>query len=282
MLLTLSLLQLLKSNRFIALRSGTDVINYRYTACIKLSEILNAPAEELLDLKKDYYDIYIKTQLSNLSRYRKEAGLSQEEVANKLNVTKSAVSQWESGKLVPSEVTLNKLSKIYNVPVSSLFSTDDLTPPWQEINEIPTSETPEFTNNAFEVPLVATLRCGYNSAGSAFYDILQRIELPPSYKHKYGSDIVMVKAVGESMLPTIRPRDMLICKPGDAWEDGQIVIINVDDNDTIKRIYHSKDKGIDLVPDNSAFRTLHLSPEELKNYPPHVLGRIVRNMGQDL
>lgn len=84
------------------------------------------------------------------------------------------------------------------------------------------------------------------------------------------------------MLPTIRPRDMLICKPGDKWENGSVVVINLEDSDTIKRIFRAEDGGIDLVPDNPEYRTKHFSPEKMQDCCPHVLGRIIRNMGQDL
>ncbi len=253
------------------------------TTIIKLSELLNAPADFLLDLNKEYGDTYGKAGSNRLGYYRKKANLTQDDVAEKLGVSKAAVSLWECGKVIPTEDTLYKLSRIYSVPVKDLIDEVDTEPDWKEVKATPDiSETPEFTESAFEVPLVATLRCGYNSSGHTVYDIIQKIELPLSYKYKYGSDIVMIKAIGESMMPTIRPRDLLICKPGEAWENGHIVVANIEDNDTIKRIYHAKDKGIDLVPDNTHFRTMHFTPAELKNYPPHILGRIVRNMGQDL
>lgn len=262
------------------------------TTVIKLSEILNVPTDNLIDLTKDFSNTYRENSSNNkLSYYRKKSGLTQDDVAEELGVTKSAVSLWERGKIIPSYENLNKLSKKYGIPKETLFETSDngITnnsindQKMKEINNLPPySETPEFTETAFEVPLVATLRCGYNSSGQQLFDVLQKIELPMSYKYKYGADIVMIKAIGDSMIPTIRPRDLLICKPGEAWEDGQIVVANIDDNDTIKRIFHAKDKGIDLVPDNSKFRSLHFTPHDLQTYPPHVLGRIVRNMGQDL
>lgn len=212
--------------------------------------------------------------------FRKKAGLSQSDLAQKMNIVQGTVSLWESGKRSPFLEDIIKLSEILSISPENLLKPDISTND-ENFREISIKSVPEFTEEAFIVPVVASLRCGYNSSGHPIFDILKKEELPPSFKRRYGVDIVLVKAVGESMLPSIRPRDMLICKPGDSWNNGDIVVVNVDDSDTIKRIFRAKDGGIDLVPDNKTFRTMHFTPEDLISYPPHVLGRVVRNYGQD-
>jgi len=51
---------------------------------------------------------------------RKEKKLTQEELANKLNVTFQAVSSWESDKYIPDTWNLIELAKVLEVSVSSL------------------------------------------------------------------------------------------------------------------------------------------------------------------
>lgn len=217
--------------------------------------------------------------MTNIKYYRKKIGMSQEEFAQKIGVAQGAVSQWESGKRTPSLEAVLKMSDILGVSTELLLDKKSENQAWKDINIKP---VPKFSDNAFVVPLVASLRCGYNSSGQPLYDVLQEVELPISFKYKYGEDIVLVKAIGESMLTTIRPRDLLISKPGEWWESGNVVIVNIDDSDTIKRIFRADDGGIDLVPDNSDYRTMHFSPSDLQDSPPHILGRIVRNLGQDI
>lgn len=217
--------------------------------------------------------------MTNIKYYRKKIGMSQEEFAQKIGVAQGAVSQWESGKRTPSLEAVLKMSDILGVSTELLLDKKSENQAWKDINIKP---VPRFSDNAFVVPLVASLRCGYNSSGQPLYDVLQEVELPISFKYKYGEDIVLVKAIGESMLNTIRPKDLLISKPGEWWESGNVVIVNIDDSDTIKRIFRADDGGIDLVPDNSDYRTMHFSPSDLQDSPPHVLGRIVRNLGQDI
>lgn len=217
--------------------------------------------------------------MNNLLELRKKKGVTQREVAEILGITAVQYGNLENGKRSITQKNLLLLAEYFDVSVDQILGSDSATPEWRDINVRP---VPVFSDTAFTVPLVATLRCGYNEAGQRVFDIITEIELPPSYRTRYGDDIVIIKAIGESMLPTIRPRDMLICKPGDEWENGTVAVINLDDSDTIKRIYRAEDGGIDLVPDNPEFRIKHFSPEKLQDNCPHVLGRIVRNMGQDM
>ena len=46
---------------------------------------------------------------------RTKKGLSQEELAEKIFVTRQAVSRWETGETVPNTETLKLLSKLFNV-----------------------------------------------------------------------------------------------------------------------------------------------------------------------
>lgn len=50
-----------------------------------------------------------------LLELRKKAGLSQEEVADKLNVSRQTVSKWETGRTVPELIKGKLLSELYHV-----------------------------------------------------------------------------------------------------------------------------------------------------------------------
>ena len=51
-----------------------------------------------------------------LKYYRENCELSQQQVANTLNIDRSTYTYYETGKTTPSASTLLKLSKIFNVP----------------------------------------------------------------------------------------------------------------------------------------------------------------------
>ena len=54
---------------------------------------------------------------------RTKKGLSQAELAEKLMVTRQAVSRWENGETIPNTETLKLLSKEFDVSINTLLGT---------------------------------------------------------------------------------------------------------------------------------------------------------------
>lgn len=57
----------------------------------------------------------------NIKSLRKQKGLSQEELAIKLNVVRQTVSKWEQGLSVPDAEMLISISEVFDTPVSTLL-----------------------------------------------------------------------------------------------------------------------------------------------------------------
>ena len=73
-------------------------------------------------------------ELANrLLQYRKSSGLSQEELAEKLNISRQSVSKWERAEASPDTDNLIELSKIYNVTLDELLNINQAT--IKEINK---------------------------------------------------------------------------------------------------------------------------------------------------
>ena len=62
-----------------------------------------------------------------LTLLRKENGISQLELAEKLGVSRQAVSRWETGASIPSTDKLISLSKLYSVSMAYLIGEEDAT-----------------------------------------------------------------------------------------------------------------------------------------------------------
>ena len=56
-------------------------------------------------------------------KLRTDKGLSQEALAEKICVTRQAVSRWETGETIPSTETLKQLSKLFDVSINTLLGT---------------------------------------------------------------------------------------------------------------------------------------------------------------
>jgi tellurite methyltransferase len=56
-----------------------------------------------------------------LSVYRKNKRMTQFDVAKVLGVTDTLISKWETGKVIPTNEDIVKLSEIYKVSIKKLF-----------------------------------------------------------------------------------------------------------------------------------------------------------------
>lgn len=61
-----------------------------------------------------------------LQELRKQKGLTQEELAEKIYVSRTAISKWESGRGYPSIDSLKTISKFFSVTVDELLSSGEI------------------------------------------------------------------------------------------------------------------------------------------------------------
>ena len=62
----------------------------------------------------------------NLRQIRKSKKMSQEQLAEKLFVSRTAVSKWESGKGYPSIDSLKYMSKLFSISIDNLLSSEEI------------------------------------------------------------------------------------------------------------------------------------------------------------
>lgn len=88
-----------------------------------------------------------------LTALRQEKGLSQAEVAEQLDVSRQAISRWETGKVVPTVDNLACLSRLYGVPMEALLYGDEGAEPMrQETKEEAVPEPEETVQGTPERP----------------------------------------------------------------------------------------------------------------------------------
>ncbi len=74
----------------------------------------------------------IKTIIANnIIKYRKELGLTQLELAERLNYSDKTLSKWERGESIPDIITLTQLAEIFGVNVEAIISDEPI------INNLP-------------------------------------------------------------------------------------------------------------------------------------------------
>ncbi|MCI9157122.1 MAG: helix-turn-helix transcriptional regulator [Lawsonibacter sp.] len=85
------------------------------------------------------------TLKERLRTVRSEHALSQEELAERLDVSRQTICKWERGTSRPSADNLTALSEVYGIPVDALLK-DDWTPPVEpepiiQVVEVPASRS---------------------------------------------------------------------------------------------------------------------------------------------
>lgn len=73
-----------------------------------------------------------KIVAARLSAYRKRAGLTQVELAEKVNYSDKSVSKWERGDGLPDLLVLCKLAELYEIPVDEFLHEGPLKRPASE------------------------------------------------------------------------------------------------------------------------------------------------------
>ena len=97
---------------------------------------------------------------------RKKAGWSQEELAEKLNVTRQSVSKWEGAQSVPDIEKILQLSCLFGVTTDYLLKDEQAEP---EYTENDTSSLPrrKALTAAYWLVVVTPSSCGTPSAPTA-------------------------------------------------------------------------------------------------------------------
>ena len=72
----------------------------------------------------------------NIKAIRKSKGLSQQELAVKLNVVRQTVSKWEQGLSVPDSDMLISISEVFETPVSTLLGENVIEPEADDLKAI--------------------------------------------------------------------------------------------------------------------------------------------------
>lgn len=91
----------------------------------------------------------------NLNRFRKEKGWSQEELGNRLNVSRQTVSKWELGTTTPEMNKLMELSRIFQVSIDELVGNSNA-PGEKEVVYVTVNLHYEYKSRltVFGIPLV--------------------------------------------------------------------------------------------------------------------------------
>lgn len=162
--------------------------------------------------------------LSDMLTYlRKRSGYSQQELADRLGMTRSAIGMYETGRREPDLETLEVFADFYNVDMNTLTGRPIIGLP---SNVIPLPRT-------HKVPLVGTIACGRPIL--AVEDAEDTVDAP-EFVH---ADFALT-CKGDSMINArIFDGDIVYIRSQPEVENGQIAAVRIGDEATLKRVYYT-------------------------------------------
>ena len=210
--------------------------------------------------------------------FRNNKGLSQQDLSNQTQISRSYVSTVEAGRQDPSFAFIKTLSTSYGLSIDWLLSgngkmfMDEVSEAMVSTDTLINSSVAKLENGIFcskstvYVPVSSITAC----CGSGItiypqdYDINEAIAVN---RREVGSLVegltpFAVYTQGRSMEGYgIKEGSLVVVNPAEQWTTGTVVMAAIDEKASIKKVYVRGD-GIDLV--SSAGDRLHLSHEELR------------------
>ena len=192
---------------------------------------------------------------------RQSQGLTQQQLAELIGVSRSTVAMWETGEHQPDLDTVSKLATILKVSVDFLLGkTEDPTSLEQRLKDQP------WYVELRPIPVYNGANAGDIGTFPDDRNIVMWISVPKKGPGKYG-----VIVHGDSMEPDIKDGDIVVIDPDVAIDNGSKVIVIIDGQAYVKKIYF-QDNVIVLQSLNPRYPPMTIPRRKMDVY---VVGRVV-------
>lgn len=196
-----------------------------------------------------------------MNRYksaRLNIGITQEEVANILGVSRTTYAHYETGIRKPDPNTIVRLSEIYNVSSDYLLGID---------------EHPKNKSKTIWIPILGNVPAGAPIAeGEYNYGY---VEIPEEMA-KLG-ELFSLLVKGNSMDPEIRDGDVAVILQQPDAESGNLVVVRINGEETTIKRLKKQENGILLIPSNQSgqFSPIFYSKEDIQKLPVDIVGKVL-------
>lgn len=173
----------------------------------------------------------------NIKAFRLKQGLTQAELAAKLGVDRSSVTQWETGVTTPRMKVITKLSTLFNTTPSVLIS-DSST-----LTKLPIS------GSTATLPLrtLGKVHAGVMDDDAVCDD--EEVQVPERVVLAY-PDAFLLRVEGNCMDRVIPEGSHVVVAPHKEPTNGSIVVIRDDTYEAIMRRYYKGSSALMLSPDS--------------------------------
>lgn len=196
-----------------------------------------------------------------IAKIRNDRGLSQQQLANKLNMSKQAISNYERGTREPDYVTLEAIADALNVPMAMLITKEDQEKALEKIyatypqSKLPSNVRPISALHHQLVPMI-----GEVAAGEPIY-APEEVGIYVDAPVKCDAAITIK---GDSMAPNYLPGDVVYIKCVPDVPEGTVAVVFLDDEATLKHVY-KRETGLTLWSDNPNYMPMQIEFEDYNN-----------------
>jgi SOS-response transcriptional repressor LexA len=215
---------------------------------------------------------------SRIKEIRKTRNIKQIELADRLNLKASALSQMESGKIKPSIDTMNKLCNLYGINLHWLITgKGNMVIEGSKVKEIDQLEKVldnhihkviEAKMKFFDDSMITIPISGEISAGMPIeskHDDFGDVKFSRDQIHGKAENYLCLKVNGSSMEPVIKNGDVILIEKSNDWErsNGKICAVRLDGEVTLKKMKLDKNTHqLLLIPLNEGFETIVIEPQD--------------------
>lgn len=201
--------------------------------------------------------MYPNTMGQRIEFYRTRLGLNQKELAERLKLAKSTMSQYESDARNPSDEIKLALCDLFNITLDELMGR---------------KAKPE-SKSSIAVPVLDRISAGIP------VDAIQNVEgweeIPKALAGI--GEYFAIKMENDSMSPTILCNSVVIVRKQNTVGENEIAVVQTGDDKTVKiRRVRTQENGIILFSDNSlACAPRYFTEYEVNALPVRIIGKVV-------
>lgn len=199
---------------------------------------------------------------TNLKHLRIQSGMTQEELAKKMDKDYSTIGKWELGQRSPIMTDVIKIADIFQVSLEKLIGSSMI---------YDNAEVVDMDSDIIKIPVYGTIKAGIPIESQS--DIIDYIDIPREWT-RGDKKFYALKISGDSMYPKYNENDVVIFEQNDDKElyNGKDCAVMINGTDSTFKKVLLNDQGIVLQPYNTAYDIMMYSNEQIEQLPIKVVG----------
>lgn len=192
----------------------------------------------------------------NIANIRAEKKFTQKSLANALNVSKGAITSYETGTRVPPIDKLEEMARLFNIKISDFFLEDT------------SAISSTKSNTKSKTPIIPKIPIGIEFKNS---DVLDWIEIPSSLCE--GADYAtFVK--GDNMEPKLLDNDLILVHQTNTLDNGNIGLFKIGEEIFCRKFFSNPiTKEIVLKSLNKKYDPIYIEKNNKNNFS--ILGKVI-------